>query len=84
MITWLNELHELSQMEPSGLPWDSVAIIRREYQQLLEYVRCHFDLELTSDGWIATPKPHWRETCLECGSRYVVDGVKCRSCADGL
>lgn len=85
MFSWLNELYELTQLEPVGLPWDSVAIIRREYQNLLDYCKHHYDMKLTSNGqWIGTPKPNWRKTCSECGSGYVVDGVRCASCADGL
>lgn len=84
MISWLNELYELTQIEAAGLPWDSVAVIGREYERLLDYVQQHYTLTLTTDGWIATPKPNWRETCAECGSIYVVDGVKCGMCADGL
>lgn len=84
MIAWLNELHELTQRDVSDLPWESMAVIRCEYENVLDYVRHHYTLELTSDGWIATPKPNWRETCARCGSGYVVDGVRCRSCADGL
>ncbi len=84
MFTWLNKLYELSQWEKDGLPWDSVAIIRQEYRNLLEYYKHHYTMTLTSDGWIGEPKPNWRQTCIECGSTYVVDGVRCACCADGL
>ena len=52
LFTWLNELYELTQLDPSGLPWDSQAVIRHEYQRLLDYAKCHYILKLTEDGWI--------------------------------
>ncbi len=84
MFSWLNELHELTQREPRDLPWDSVAIVRREYTDLLNYYKRHYDMELTDDGWVGRPKPNWQRTCVECGSNYVVDGQRCACCADRL
>lgn len=84
MFSWLNELYELSHMQPPGLPWDSVAIIRQEYQHLLDYYKRHYDMKLTDDGWIGEPKQNWQPSCTECGSGYVVDGERCACCADGL
>lgn len=84
MFSWLNELYELSQMHIDGLPWDSVAIVRREYTNLLSWFKHHYDMKLTSDGWIGTPKPNWCKTCADCGSAYVADGQRCKSCADRL
>jgi hypothetical protein len=88
MISWLNELRELIEayeQTPPILPWDSVAIVKREYEHLLEYMRHHYILtDLGSEGWYAEPKKDWRKTCFDCGSVYVIDGVRCGMCHDGL
>jgi hypothetical protein len=88
VISWLNELRELIEAyekRSPALPWDSVYPIKREYQNVLEYVKHHYILtDLGEAGWYAEPKQNWRGTCLDCGSLYVIDGLRCSMCADGL
>jgi hypothetical protein len=62
MISWLNELRELIELyeqTPPILPWDSVAIVKREYERLLEYMRYHYILTDLGpeEGWYCEPKP---------------------------
>ncbi len=61
-----------------GVSFASAYIDRHDLEDFISWINEHAPCPPKE------PKPDTRLRCIECGSPQVVDGKRCRSCADGL
>ncbi len=59
-----------------GVSFASAYIDRHDLEDFISWINEHAPCPPKE------PEPKLR--CIDCGSRFVVDGKRCRSCADGL